>query len=77
MATSIAAKCTYLTNANLSSADVVTGTIDLGVLHLGAWRLHVGAMQPWSVEHLHGVVTSVEAQEVAIATFRAIPPRHW
>jgi hypothetical protein len=73
VATSIAAKRTYLTNANLSSADVVTGTIDLGVLHLGAWRLHVEAMQPWSVEHLHGVVTSVEAQEVAIATYPRDP----
>ncbi len=73
VATSIAAKRTYVTNGNLSSADVVTGAIGQGILHLGAWRLHVEGMQPQSVEHLHGVVTSVEAQEVAIATYPSDP----
>jgi hypothetical protein len=72
-ATSITNKRTYLTDSNLDSADVVTGAIGLGKLHLGTWRLHVGPTQPQSVEHLHGVVTSVDAGEVAIAAYPPDP----
>src|SRR5581483_7625643 len=73
VATSIATKRTYLTDTNVSSADVVTGAIGQGKLHLGTWRLHVGPTQPQSVEHLHGVATSQDANEVAIATYPPDP----
>jgi hypothetical protein len=69
----IAPKRSYIAGTNLSYADVVTGAIGQGNLHLGTWRLHVEAMQPQSVEHLHGVVTSVAANEMSVATYPADP----
>jgi hypothetical protein len=69
----IAPKRSYITNTNLSSADVVTGSIDQAKLHLATWKLHVEAMQPQSVERLHGVATSVAANEVAVATYPTDP----
>ena len=75
VATSIATRSTTLTDQNLSSADVVTGAIDSlsGKMHLSSWRLHVGPMQPVSVEHLHGLASSVAAKEVALATYPPDP----
>ncbi len=78
VATSIATRSTTLTGGNVSSADVVTSTISdfqngAGKLHLSSWRLHVGQMQPVSVEHLHGLASSVQAKEVAIATYPRDP----
>lgn len=72
-ATSITTKRTSLSGTDIESADVVTGAIGQGKLRLGTWRLHVGPMQPQSVEHLHGVVTSVDASEVAIAAYPPDP----
>jgi hypothetical protein len=71
--TSIAAKQTFLTNTNLTSADVVTAVTTVDNLHLGTWRLHVDGAQPLSVEHLHGVATNEPAKEVAVAAYPADP----
>ena len=73
IAAAIAPKRSYIANSNLSYADVVTGAIGQGNVHLGTWRLHVEAMQPQSVEHLHGVGTNVTANEISIATYPADP----
>ena len=73
IATSIAAKQTFLTDTNLTSADVVTAVTTIDNLHLGTWRLHVDGSQPISVEHLHGVATSEPASEVAVAVYPPDP----
>ena len=70
---SIAAKQTFLTNTNLTSADVVTAVTTIDNLHLGTWRLHVDGSQPLSVEHLYGVATSEPASEVALAAYPPDP----
>ena len=71
--TSVAAKQTFLTDTNLTSADVVTAVTTVDNLHLGTWRLHVDGSHPLSVEHLHGVATSEPASEVALAAYPPDP----
>ena len=70
---SIAAKQTFLTDTNLTSADVVMAVTTIDNLHLGTWRLHVDGSQPLSVEHLHGVATSELASEAALAAYPPDP----
>ena len=71
--TSIVGKQTFVTDTNLTSADVVTAVTTVDNLHLGTWRLHVDGSQPLSVEHLHGAATSEPAREIVLAAYPLDP----
>jgi hypothetical protein len=73
-ATSIATKQTYLTGTNMSSADVVVGSISSGKLHLGTWRLYVASKTALpSVGRLHAEGTGESVKEIATATYPPDP----
>src|SRR5690242_6735926 len=68
--TSIVGKQTFVTDTNLTSADVVTAVTTVDNLHLGTWRLHVDGSQPLSVEHLQGAAIVTPAGNLKLIAWQ-------